>query len=99
MAGLILYPYMTSSVGEANEGTTVDMNASYFFDLLKGVVEGVCSGLESEGSENVESIDLFGHLEESISANSQFISSSWLDVCTERWVSDKNQSFKLKLLV
>ncbi|KAB1203036.1 Protein CLEC16A [Morella rubra] len=84
VAGLILYPYMTSSVGEATEGTTVDMNASYFFDLLKGVVEGVCSGLESEGSENVESIDLFGHLEESISANSQFISSSWLDVCTER---------------
>jgi hypothetical protein len=99
VAGVILYPYMTSSVGDATERNTVDgsCNAKSFLYHLNHMEKMVCSGPESEGAENIESSYLFGHLAEHISSNSQFIGGHLNDVCTERWVCDDNQSLKFKL--
>ena len=99
MAGVILYPYMTSSVGDAIERNTVvgGWNAKSFLDHLNHLEKMVCSGPESEGAENIESSYLFGYLAEHISSNSQFIGGPLNDVCSERWVCDNNQSLKFKL--
>ncbi|XP_075638324.1 protein TRANSPARENT TESTA 9-like isoform X2 [Castanea sativa] len=86
VAGVILYPYMTLSVGDAMEGDTVDgvCNASSFLDHLNDMEKRVCSGLESEGAENIKSNNLFGHLAEYLSSNSQLISGLRNDDCVER---------------
>jgi hypothetical protein len=100
VAGVILYPFMTSTVGDATEGNTVvgSCNAKSFLDHLNHMEKMVCSGPESEGAETIESSYLFGHLAEHISSNSQFIGAPLNDVCTERWVCDDNQSLKFKKL-
>ncbi|KAL4606009.1 hypothetical protein ACB092_09G071100 [Castanea dentata] len=86
VAGVILYPYMTSSVGDAMEGDTVDgvCNASSFLDHLNDMEKRVCSGLESEGAENIKSNNLFGHLAEYLSSNSQLTSDLRNNDCVER---------------
>ncbi|XP_062166676.1 protein TRANSPARENT TESTA 9-like isoform X2 [Alnus glutinosa] len=106
VAGVILYPYMTSSVGDATERNTVDgsWNAKSFLDHLNHMEKMVCSGPKSEGAENIESSYLFGHLAEHISSNSQFIGGHLNDVCTERGgilasiFADNNQSLLLASL-
>ncbi|XP_030925626.1 protein TRANSPARENT TESTA 9-like isoform X2 [Quercus lobata] len=86
VAGIILYPYMTLSVGDAMKGDTVDgvCNASSFLDHLNDMEKRVRSGPESEGAENIKSNNLFGHLAEYLSSNSQLISGLQNDDCVER---------------
>ncbi|XP_050243728.1 protein TRANSPARENT TESTA 9-like isoform X2 [Quercus robur] len=86
VAGVILYPYMTLSVGDAMKGDTVDgvCNASSFLDHLNDMEKRVCSGPESEGAENIKRNNLFGHLAEYLSSNSQLISGLQNDDCVER---------------
>uniref|UniRef100_A0A2N9FWI1 FPL domain-containing protein n=1 Tax=Fagus sylvatica TaxID=28930 RepID=A0A2N9FWI1_FAGSY len=86
VTGVILYPYMTLSVGDATEGDTVNgiSNANSFLDHLNDMEKKVCSGPKSEGAENIKSNHLFGHLAEHISSNSQFISGPQNDDCIER---------------
>jgi hypothetical protein len=57
VAGVILYPYLTSSVGDATERNTVvgSWNAKSFLDHLNHLEKMVCSGSESEGAENIQS--------------------------------------------
>ncbi|XP_059462464.1 protein TRANSPARENT TESTA 9-like isoform X2 [Corylus avellana] len=106
VAGVILYPYMTSSVGDATERNSVvgSWNAKSFLDHLNHLEKMVCSGPESEGVENIESSCLFGHLAEHISSNSQFIGGPLNDVCSERGgilayiFADNNQSLLLASL-
>lgn len=106
VAGVILYPYMTLSVGDAMKGDTVDgvCNASSFLDHLNDMEKRVCSGPESEGAENIKSNNLFGHLAEYLSSNSQLISGLQNDDCVERgWVlahifADNNHSLLLASL-
>lgn len=92
VAGVILYPYMTLSVGDAMKGDTVDgvCNVSSFLDHLNDMEKRVFSGPESEGAENIKSNNLFGHLAEYLSSNSQLISGLQNDDCVERWVRDEN---------
>ena len=92
VTGVILYPYMTLSVGDATEGATVNgiSNANSFLDHLNDMEKKVCSGPKSEGAENIKSNHLFGHLAEHISSNSQFISGPQNDDYIERWVHDEN---------
>lgn len=107
VAGVILYPFMTSTVGDATEGNTVvgSCNAKSFLDHLNHMEKMVCSGPESEGAETIESSYLFGHLAEHISSNSQFIGAPLNDVCTERGgilayiFADNNQSLLLASLL
>lgn len=86
VTGVILYPYMTLSVGDATEGDKVNgiSNANSFLDHLNDMEKKVCSGPKSEGAENIKSNHLFGHLAEHISSNSQFISGPQNDDCIER---------------
>lgn len=88
VAGVILYPYMTSSVGGATEGDTVDVvdvNGNSFLNHLNDVEKLVCSGPETEGSENTSNY-MFGHLAEHVSPDSQFVGGARNDLCIERWV-------------
>ncbi|XP_041027932.1 protein TRANSPARENT TESTA 9-like isoform X1 [Juglans microcarpa x Juglans regia] len=83
VAGVILYPYMTSSVGGATEGDTVDVNGNSFLNHLNDVEKLVCSGPEMEGSENTSNY-MFGHLAEHVSSDSQFVGGARNDICIER---------------
>lgn len=88
---------MTSSVGGATEGNTVDANANSFLNHLNDVEKLVCSGPEKEGSENARNY-IFGHLAEHVSSDSQLVGGAWNDLCIERLVQDKS-TFKSKKTV
>ncbi|KAF5473495.1 hypothetical protein F2P56_010102 [Juglans regia] len=83
VAGVILYPYMTSSVGGATEGDTVDVNGNSFLNHLNDVDKLVCSHPDTEGSENTSNY-MFGHLAEHVPSDSQFIGGARNDLCIER---------------
>jgi hypothetical protein len=61
VAGVILYRYLTSSVGDATGRNTVvgRWNAKSFLDHLNHLEKMVRSGSESEGAENIQSSFFF----------------------------------------
>lgn len=87
VAGIILYPFMTSSMRDTTRGDSGNgsfQDKSFVTHLNK--LEMQCSGLESEGAENIERNCLFGHLLDYISSNSHFVSCPWDNKLGERLV-------------
>ncbi|RVW44467.1 Protein CLEC16A-like [Vitis vinifera] len=85
LAGIILYPFMTSSMRDTTRGDSGNgsfQDKSFVTHLNK--LEMQCSGLESEGAENIERNCLFGHLLDYISSNSHFVSCPWDNKLGER---------------
>lgn len=85
VAGIILYPFMTSSMRDTTRGDSGNgsfQDKSFVTHLNK--LEMQCSGLESEGAENIERNCLFGHLLDYISSNSHFVSCPWDNKLGER---------------
>ena len=75
MAGIILYPSMTSYMRDTtreDSGNGSCQDKSFVTHLNK--LEMQCSRLESIGAANIERNCLFGHLLEYILSNSHFVS-------------------------